>query len=134
MRPVCVRIAQLPEPFLRLIEDDFGSRQKFVMHRSEEPGQDGRRIASQQQQISGLESPAYEGHSLSMLRRVAAALHARVSVVLEPLPEPQKSLVAHDKSPTYRVKKSGPNKGKDNRPPSASFRLSPAAPRPNLSL
>jgi hypothetical protein len=33
---------------------------------------------------------SYEGHSLSMLRRVAAALHARVRVVLEPLPEPHK--------------------------------------------
>jgi transcriptional regulator with XRE-family HTH domain len=37
-----------------------------------------------QQQISRLESPAYEGHSLSALRRVAKALHARVRVVFEP--------------------------------------------------
>ena len=43
------------------------------------------RLATTQQQIIRLESPAYEGLSLSMLRRVAAALHARVSVVLEPL-------------------------------------------------
>ena len=36
-----------------------------------------------QQQISRLESPGYEGHSLSTLRRVAKALHARVRVVFE---------------------------------------------------
>ena len=46
-----------------------------------------KRLHTSQQQISRLESPAYEGHSLSMLRRVAAELHARVRVVLEPLPE-----------------------------------------------
>jgi len=34
--------------------------------------------------ISRLESPGYEGHSLSMLRRVAEALHSRVRVVFEP--------------------------------------------------
>lgn len=37
-----------------------------------------------QQQISRLESPGYEGHSLSTLRRVASALHARVRVTIEP--------------------------------------------------
>src|SRR5436189_4688262 len=42
------------------------------------------RLDTTQQQISRLESPAYEGHSLSMLRRVARALNARVRVVLEP--------------------------------------------------
>ncbi len=36
-----------------------------------------------QQQISRLESPGYEGHSLSTLRRVAKVLHARVRVVFE---------------------------------------------------
>ena len=41
-------------------------------------------LGTSQQQISRLESPGYEGHSLSMLRRVAEALHARVRVVLEP--------------------------------------------------
>src|SRR5690349_14590081 len=43
-----------------------------------------RKLKTSQQQISRLESPNYEGHSLSMLRRVAKALHARVRVVLEP--------------------------------------------------
>jgi transcriptional regulator with XRE-family HTH domain len=41
-------------------------------------------LKTSQQQISRLESPCYEGHSLSMLRRVAEALHARVHVVFEP--------------------------------------------------
>jgi hypothetical protein len=35
-------------------------------------------------EISRLESPGYEGHSLSMLRRVAKAMSAKVRVVLEP--------------------------------------------------
>src|SRR5258705_13230874 len=43
-----------------------------------------RKLKTSQQQISRLESPDYEGHSLSMLRRVAKALRARVRVVLEP--------------------------------------------------
>lgn len=41
-------------------------------------------LKTSQQQISRLESPNYEGHSLSMLRRVAEVLHARVHVVFEP--------------------------------------------------
>jgi len=41
-------------------------------------------LKTSQQQISRLESPGYEGHSLSMLRRVAKALNARVRVVFEP--------------------------------------------------
>jgi transcriptional regulator with XRE-family HTH domain len=41
-------------------------------------------LKTSQQQISRLESPCYEGHSLSTLRRVAEALHARVRVVFEP--------------------------------------------------
>ena len=45
-------------------------------------------LHTSQQQISRLESPGYEGHSLSMLRRVAAALKARVRVVIEPESEP----------------------------------------------
>jgi transcriptional regulator with XRE-family HTH domain len=42
-----------------------------------------RKLKTSQQQISRLESPGYEGHSLSTLRRIAKALHARVRVVLE---------------------------------------------------
>ncbi len=43
-----------------------------------------RLLKTSQQQISRLESPGYEGHSLRMLRRVADALHAEVHVVFEP--------------------------------------------------
>jgi ribosome-binding protein aMBF1 (putative translation factor) len=42
-----------------------------------------RKLKTSQQQISRLESPGYEGHSLSMLRRVAKVLNARVRVVIE---------------------------------------------------
>lgn len=45
-----------------------------------------RTLKTSQQQISRLESPSYEGHSLSMLRRVAKALHAQVRVVFEAEP------------------------------------------------
>lgn len=41
------------------------------------------RVGTSQQQISRLESPSYEGHSLSMLRRVAAVLGATVHVELQ---------------------------------------------------
>lgn len=41
-------------------------------------------LKTSQQQISRMESPDYEGHSLSMLRRIAGALHARVRVIFEP--------------------------------------------------
>ncbi len=43
-----------------------------------------RKLKTSQQQISRLESPSYEGHSLSMLRRVAKALSARLEVSFEP--------------------------------------------------
>jgi transcriptional regulator with XRE-family HTH domain len=45
-----------------------------------------RRLKTSQQQISRLESPGYEGHSLATLRRVADALSARLRVVFEPAP------------------------------------------------
>ena len=41
-------------------------------------------LKTSQQQISRLESPGYEGHSLATLRRIAEVLHARVRVVFEP--------------------------------------------------
>lgn len=49
-----------------------------------------------QQQISRLESPDYEGHSLSTLRRVAEALHARVRVVIEPEKRKREMRVAEE--------------------------------------
>src|ERR1700682_6650086 len=45
-----------------------------------------RKLKTTQQQISRLESPDYEGHSLSMLRRIARVLNAQVRVEFEPLP------------------------------------------------
>lgn len=42
-----------------------------------------RRLKTSQQQISRLESPGYEGHSLATLRRIAGALSARVRVIFE---------------------------------------------------
>jgi len=42
-----------------------------------------RRLGTSQQQISRLESPSYEGHSLSMLRRVAEVLGATVHVEIK---------------------------------------------------
>ena len=46
-----------------------------------------RLLNTSQRQVSRLESPRYEGHSLNTLRRVAAVLHARVRVVFEPVAE-----------------------------------------------
>ncbi len=60
-----------------------------------------RLLKTTQQQVSRLESPTYEGHSLSMLRRVAAALHAQVRVVLEPLPKAETSAVVREEANRY---------------------------------
>ena len=62
-----------------------------------------RLLKTSQQQISRLESPDYEGHSLANLRRVAEALHARVRVVFEP-DEKSVKRVAQPTAP-YRVKR-----------------------------
>jgi transcriptional regulator with XRE-family HTH domain len=53
-----------------------------------------KRLKTTQQQISRLESPSYEGHSLSMLRRVAEVLNAHVRVILEPARPRKPSIVA----------------------------------------
>jgi len=53
-----------------------------------------KRLGTTQQNISRLESPFYEGHSLSMLRRVAEVLNAQVRVILEPTPSRKQSVVA----------------------------------------
>ena len=55
-------------------------------------------LNTSQQQISRLESPGYEGHSLSMLRRVAKALNARVRVTLEPADSAKALSVAEPRS------------------------------------
>src|SRR6266487_1216418 len=62
-----------------------------------------RKLHTSQQQISRLESPGYEGHSLSMLRRVAQALSARLKVSFEPdAPDPPPHLA--ETSVKYRTR------------------------------
>ena len=56
------------------------------------------RVGTSQQQISRLESSNYEGHSLSMLRRVAEALGATVRVEIERANQPRKQAVAESKA------------------------------------
>ncbi|MDX2081836.1 MAG: helix-turn-helix transcriptional regulator [Terrimicrobiaceae bacterium] len=60
------------------------------------------RVGTTQQQISRLESPNYEGHSLSMLRRVAQALDARIRFSFEPIV----TLRVAEEAPVYGTKKS----------------------------
>jgi transcriptional regulator with XRE-family HTH domain len=61
-------------------------------------------LKTSQQQISRLESPGYEGHSLSMLRRVAGALHARVRIVFEPA-ETKNGMQIAESPASYRAKR-----------------------------
>jgi DNA-binding XRE family transcriptional regulator len=42
-----------------------------------------RQVGTSQQQISRLESPSYEGHSLTMLRRVAEILVGKIRDVVD---------------------------------------------------
>ena len=58
---------------LAALRQKAGLSQKELAHR----------LNTSQQQISRLESPGYEGHSLANLRRVAGALNARVRVTFE---------------------------------------------------
>jgi transcriptional regulator with XRE-family HTH domain len=62
-----------------------------------------RRVGTSQQQISRLESPAYEGHSLSMLRRVAEVLGADIQVEIQPKRQRKLPMVAERKA-IYKVK------------------------------
>jgi transcriptional regulator with XRE-family HTH domain len=62
------------------------------------------KLKTSQQQISRLESPGYEGHSLSMLRRVAKVLRARVRVVLESESTSGADVLAKSPVP-YRIKR-----------------------------
>lgn len=62
-----------------------------------------RQVKTTQQQISRLESPGYEGHSLSMLRRVAKVLGARVRVVLETAEPGPAGLPLGEPSAAYHV-------------------------------
>ncbi len=63
-----------------------------------------RKLHTSQQNISRLESPSYEGHSLSMLRRVADILGANVRVTLAPKGESQSMILSEAKT-TYKVRR-----------------------------
>ncbi|MCG6917550.1 MAG: helix-turn-helix domain-containing protein [Deltaproteobacteria bacterium] len=52
------------------------------------------KIGTSQQQISRLESPSYQGHSLSMLRRVVEALGGSLKVEILLKPHKTKPMVA----------------------------------------
>ncbi len=61
------------------------------------------KVGTSQQQISRLESPSYEGHSLSMLRRIAAVLGATVHVDIQRITVSSQSAVA-EATPVYHKK------------------------------
>src|SRR5882724_5694911 len=67
-------------------------------------------LRTSQQQISRLESPSYEGHSLSMLRRVASVLRARVRVVLEPAERKSRMHIAESPA-SYGTKRKKTKRG-----------------------
>jgi transcriptional regulator with XRE-family HTH domain len=60
------------------------------------------KLKTSQQNISRLESPSYEGHSLSMLRRVAEVLGATVRVVFQTGTQAGSAVLAEDPI-AYRV-------------------------------
>ena len=62
-----------------------------------------KRVGTSQQQISRLESPSYEGHSLSMLRRIAEVLGASIYVEIQPKKLRKLPIVAEGRT-VYRVK------------------------------
>ena len=55
------------------------------------------KIGTSQQQISRLESPSYQGHSLSMLRRVVEALGGSLKVEILLKAQEAEPMVAEDK-------------------------------------
>jgi len=63
-----------------------------------------RKLKTSQQNISRLESPSYEGHSLTMLRRVAEVLGVTVRVTLAPKGEAKSMVLSETKVP-YRTGK-----------------------------
>ena len=82
---------------LAALREQAGLSQKELAHR----------LKATQQQISRLESPGYEGHSLSMLRRVARALNAHVRVIFETREKASTSRIT-EPSARYRTKRRRP--------------------------
>jgi transcriptional regulator with XRE-family HTH domain len=74
-----------------------------------------KQVGTSQQQISRLESPSYEGHSLSMLRRIAEVLGATVHVEIQSVEDGNLTKVAERRS-VYRVRRrKGQNRTQGNR-------------------
>ncbi len=63
-----------------------------------------RKLRTSQQNISRLESPSYEGHSLTMLRRVAEALGATVRVTFE-APGAVSTAIGSESSTPYNIRR-----------------------------
>jgi len=63
-----------------------------------------RKLKTSQQNVSRLESPAYEGHSLAMLRRVAEALGATMHVSFVPRGETGPMILSETPVP-YKTRK-----------------------------
>src|SRR6266852_2464679 len=63
-----------------------------------------RKLKTSQQNISRLESPAYEGHSLTMLRRVAEILGATIRVTIAPKEETAPMILSEAKVP-YKTRR-----------------------------
>jgi transcriptional regulator with XRE-family HTH domain len=87
---------------LASLRKSFGMSQKEL----------ARRIGTSQQQISRLESPSYEGHSLSMLRRVAEVLGASVRVEIKGRKQLTPPVVAEAKA-IYGIKSKDLRKGSE---------------------
>lgn len=63
-----------------------------------------RKLKTSQQNISRLESPSYEGHSLTMLRRVAEVLGATIRVTISPRGESAPTTLSEAKV-AYKVRR-----------------------------
>lgn len=63
-----------------------------------------RRLHTSQQNISRLESPSYEGHSLAMLRRVAEVLGATVRITFATKEEAE-SMALSERKVSYKVRR-----------------------------
>ena len=61
-----------------------------------------RKLRTSQQNVSRLESPSYEGHSLTMLRRVAEVLGATIRVTIAPKGESEPMVLSETKV-AYRI-------------------------------
>jgi transcriptional regulator with XRE-family HTH domain len=63
-----------------------------------------RKLKTSQQNISRIESPSYEGHSLTMLRRVADVLGATIRVTIVPKEESAPVTLAEAKV-AYKIRR-----------------------------